>query len=379
MVALQERLQHIARDGLSLGSPGIVVAAVGDDGERSIAAAGISSLQRRDPIRTDHRFAIGSIGKTIAAVIIHQLVEEERLDLNATGGDYLGEDFLTGIANAAEAPLRTMLNHTSGIPSWEFDPDWIRRGRGDEFDPTRPFGKLDTLEYIRNRHPPTGAVGERFSYSNSNHTLLGLIVEQVTRDTFIAEARRRVFEPIGATSFAMESFEPIPDGAMACAHHLASPFFRQTAGIHPSFPETGPGIIDTSAANLSPEWAAGGFVASMNDLATYGAALADNAFGASVGESMRAFRKLEGTPDLPKPRRVGLGLFEYPTPSGPVAGHFGGTLGYCAALLFPAQGTGAVLTIGFNLGRMHTAAEDEHGSWQRWVMDQAYPGIADAE
>lgn len=322
-----------------------------------------------------HRFAIGSISKTLVAVVIHQLVAEGRLDLQARGGDHLGDEIVGGIANAAEATLESMLNHTSGIPSWEFDPDWIRRGRGDRHQPGNPFGKHDTLTYIRHRHPATNPVGAAYAYSNSNHTLLGLVIEKVTGEELVDVVRERITWPLGLGSLALESFEPIPDGAMAGAHHLATPFFRATAGLHPSFREVGPDIIDTGLADLSPEWAAGGYVATMSDLAAYGRALATDAFGESVGAAMRDFRTFPGVPDKPRPRRVGLGLFEFDSPSGRVAAHFGATLGYCAALILPVDGDGPVVTAGLNLGRMHTAAEDEHFIWQRWALDELYPAL----
>ena len=329
-------------------------------------------------MRLEYRFAIGSISKTLVAVVIHQLVEKGVLELQRTPGDYLDAAVLDGIPNAAVAPLRTLLEHTSGIPTWEFDAEWIRRGRGDRFDPERPFAKMDTLAYVRRRAPATNAPGARYAYSNTNHTILGLVIEAVTDNTFAAEVRRRILDPLRLTSFALESFETIPPGTMATPHHLATPFFRTTAGVSRHFAERGADLIDTSAADLSPEWAAGGYVAAMADLARYGHALVENAFGEGVGAALRAYREIDGTPESPFPRRPGLGLFEFLGPSGPVAGHFGGTLGYCAALMFPPVGVGTVVAVGLNLGRMHTAADAaaEHALWQSWLLEKVYPQLA---
>ena len=375
--ATQQRIEALAREGLNTGSPGVVIACLCREGLIQ-AAAGVSSLRRGDPLLPDHRFAIGSITKTVVAVVVHQLVAEDLLDLSATPAEYLDAAVITGIANADRAPLRTLLDHTSGIPSWEFDPDWIRRGRGEWFAPGHPFAKDETLSYLRGRYPPVNAPGERYSYSNTNHTLLGLIVERTTGRTFESEARRRVLDPLDLRSFALESFEPIPAGALATPHHLATPFFRTTAGISPVFTEIATDVIDTSAADLSPEWAAGGYVATVGDLCRYGHGLMTNACGESAGSAMRAFRDVEGTPRRPYRLRVAPGLFELDTPSGPVAGHFGGTLGHCAALLFPPSGSGVVLAVGLNLGRMHTDADSdaEHSVWKRWIVDDVYARVA---
>ena len=59
-----------------------------------------------------------------------------------------------------------------------------------------------------------------------------------------------------------------------------------------------------------------------------------------------------------------------------MAGHFGGTLGYCAALMFPPVGVGTVVALGLNPGRMHTAAE--HALWQSWLLEKVYPYWHDA-
>lgn len=219
---MQRDLEELAREGLKTGSPGVAIACLRPEGHIQ-AAAGVSSLRRGDRLRLDHRFAIGSITKTVVAVVVHQLAAEDVLDLNATPAEYLDDAVIAGVANADRAPLRTMLDHTSGIPSWEFDPDWIRRGRGKRFAPGRPFAKEQTLSYLRGRHPPVNAPGDRYSYSNTNHTLLGLIVERTTGRTFESEARRRVLDPLDLHSFALESFEPIPAGALATPHHLATP------------------------------------------------------------------------------------------------------------------------------------------------------------
>ena len=377
MNAPQRLIEDLAHDGLKTASPGAAIAALGPEGLLQ-AAAGVSSLRRGDPLRVDHRFAIGSITKTVVAVVIHQLAAQGVLDLNATPADYLDAATIAGIANADRAPLRTMLDHTSGIPTWEFDPAWIRRGRGDLFEPGHPFAKAETLSYLRGRYPPVNPVGERYSYSNTNHTLLGLIIERTTGRTFESEARCRVLNPQCLSSFALESFEPIPSGALAIPHHLATPFFRERAGVSPHFVECGDDVIDTSAADLSPEWAAGGYVATVADLCRYGHALMTNAYGESVGSAMRAFRDVDGAQRRPYRLRVAPGLFEFDVPRGPVAGHFGGTLGHCAALLFPPSGRGTVLAVGLNLGRMHTDAdgEAEHSVWKRWIVEEVYARLA---
>jgi D-alanyl-D-alanine carboxypeptidase len=62
--------------------------------------------------------------------VIEQLIDEGRLNLEATGRELLGDAVVAGIPNADRATVRQLLDHTSGVPSWEFDSQWIRHGRG---------------------------------------------------------------------------------------------------------------------------------------------------------------------------------------------------------------------------------------------------------
>ena len=89
-----------------------------------------------DPSRTSARahpgylYGVGSITKMFVPCVIEQLIDEGRLNLEATGRELLGDAVVAGIPNADRATVRQLLDHTSGVPSWEFDSQWIRHGRG---------------------------------------------------------------------------------------------------------------------------------------------------------------------------------------------------------------------------------------------------------
>src|SRR5579871_1035863 len=201
------------------GIPGISVAIASADAPIWTYTTGCADLITRAPIRTDHLFGIGSITKTFVAVVTLQLVEAGRLRLDATPQEFLGAA-VEGISNAECATLAQLLNHTSGIRSWEDEPTWIREGRGASLDPKRLWGKLDPLASIRGKPsiaPP--AVG--YSYSNTNHTLLGLIIEKVTGQEAMTVIRERILTPLALRDIYLEGFEPLPHDRLL--------FFNDTA------------------------------------------------------------------------------------------------------------------------------------------------------
>jgi D-alanyl-D-alanine carboxypeptidase len=242
-------LQALLDEAVSNGIPGISAAVATRDRVVWTGVAGMANLQTGAPVRSDMLFGVGSITKTFVAVVILQLAEEGRLDLNSTAALLLGAA-VAGIPNADKATLAQLLNHTGGVPSWEDDPAWIHDGRGERLDPYLTWSKAATLPYIKG-HAALAPPGEKFSYANTNFTLLGMVIEKVTGNEAVDEIHRRILTPLGLKNIHLEGFEPMPPGQLPHRYHWATPTFRQEAGVNAAFPEVRPGLIDVSRSNLS--------------------------------------------------------------------------------------------------------------------------------
>jgi D-alanyl-D-alanine carboxypeptidase len=134
--------------------------------------------------RADH-FRAGSITKTFIATVVLQLAAEHRLSLSDTVEQHL-PGLVRGAGNDGRAlTLRSLLTHTSGLHDFTTDTGG-----------TVPLTPLQAVR-IALTHPP--ADRGRFSYSNTNYVLLGLVVEQVTGRSYAAEAERRIIAPLGLT------------------------------------------------------------------------------------------------------------------------------------------------------------------------------------
>ncbi|MFI6371826.1 serine hydrolase domain-containing protein [Streptomyces sp. NPDC050546] len=134
--------------------------------------------------RSDH-FRAGSITKTFIATVVLQLAAEHRLSLSDTV-----EHHLPGLVRVAgndgrALTLRSLLTHTSGLSDFASDTG----GRA----PVTPRQAVR----IALTHPPTAR--GRFSYSNTNYVLLGLVIQQVTGHPYADEAERRIIAPLRLT------------------------------------------------------------------------------------------------------------------------------------------------------------------------------------
>ncbi|MFI6338651.1 serine hydrolase domain-containing protein [Streptomyces sp. NPDC050535] len=135
--------------------------------------------------RSDH-FRAGSVTKTFIATVVLQLAAEHRLSLSDTVDAHL-PGLVSGAGNdGAGLTLRALLTHTSGL--YDFTADTSG---------TVPVTPLQAV-HIALTHPPAAVPGQ-YAYSNTNYVLLGMIIEQVTGNSYATEAERRILTPLRLT------------------------------------------------------------------------------------------------------------------------------------------------------------------------------------
>ncbi len=349
-------LQAILESAVAGVFPGITMAVATADKLVWTGAAGYADRERNIAMAADHLLGIGSITKTFVAVVTLKLAAEGKLDIDDSIAGLLSRDVVATLPGAGETKVRQLLNHTSGLPSWEFDEAWIRDGRGKTMDPSRIWATTDTLSYLQNTVAEDSVPGTEFSYSNTNHTLLGLIIERVSGNKLVDEIRHRVVEPLGLSDVYLSGFQAVPEDRLACAYHAATEEFLAAAGVNPAFPELAGELIRISGSNWSVEWAAGGLQATAADLARFAAAgIAGWSLGAEGAAILQDFRAT-GTTGL----EVGYGIFRKYCPDlkRSILTHGGDVLGYSASMGW-FEGGQIAWSILVNRGTMHSYRDDD--------------------
>lgn len=149
MASISQKPDAILQNAVKAGVPGVSAAIASSTGILWKSQAGETDIQKHYDLTEYNIFGVGSITKVFVAVVTLQLVEEGVFKMSDTPASFLDTSVLEGIPNVATATISQMISHTSGIPTWEFEPRWIRDGRGVDCDPSRIWGKTDTLEHIR--------------------------------------------------------------------------------------------------------------------------------------------------------------------------------------------------------------------------------------
>jgi CubicO group peptidase (beta-lactamase class C family) len=148
---------------------------------------GWANAEWKIPNAPGTRFRIGSITKQFTAMLVMQQVEEGKLRLDGTIGDYLPE-YPAGPGRAIT--IHQLLTHTSGLHNYTALPRFSSELSRD------PYRRVDLLPLFDSL-PLDFAPGSRWSYSNSGYITLGVILERVGGKPYDVALRERILDPLG--------------------------------------------------------------------------------------------------------------------------------------------------------------------------------------
>jgi len=161
------------------------------DDERIIAMAarGVRRQGHSQPVSIADRWHIGSVTKSLTAVLIGTLVAEGRLNLDMPVPELLPDiDHMD--AEWAGVTLRDVLEHRAGLPA-NFGPKTMEIAAPDEA--ARPTLRRNALAEILSK-PPQARL---YLYSNIGFTLAGHVVENILNKPWEIALRERVFAALG--------------------------------------------------------------------------------------------------------------------------------------------------------------------------------------
>jgi CubicO group peptidase (beta-lactamase class C family) len=174
------------------GVPGVAIALVEDGVVTAEEAFGVAALSAARKLTSGHVFQAASLGKPITAWAILQLAETGRLSLDAPLERYLDRWPLPPSAWPTHlVTIRRILSHTAGLSL----PDYPG------FEPGQQLPSL--ADSIAGNTNGGGALtiaarpGDGFSYSGGGYTLLQMLLEQRTGESFASYMKRAILDPLG--------------------------------------------------------------------------------------------------------------------------------------------------------------------------------------
>src|SRR5919112_6891209 len=139
--------------------PAVVVGVADSDARTWLGASGTPERAGTVAVTTDARFRIASITKIFVAVVVLQLVEEGKLELDDPLSRYLPDYSAQGVT------IRQLLNHTSGIPDYSMSDDFNKNLLNDR---ERRWTAAEVLALVKDKEPDFRP-GTDYSYSNTDY------------------------------------------------------------------------------------------------------------------------------------------------------------------------------------------------------------------
>jgi CubicO group peptidase (beta-lactamase class C family) len=133
-------------------------------------------------------FIIGSVAKSFTALAIMQLVEAKRVELDAPVQRYVPWFRVASERASAEISVRHLLNHTSGLST--------KTGRSFQGDGDTSATALEQAVRKLESAALTAPVGSKYQYSTINFSVLGLIVQTVSGQSYEDYVEKRIFDPL---------------------------------------------------------------------------------------------------------------------------------------------------------------------------------------
>ncbi|MEU3416256.1 serine hydrolase domain-containing protein [Streptomyces sp. NPDC006658] len=206
--------------------------------------AGVRDVRTGAPALENARFRAGSVTKVVTAAIVLQLAAEGRIDLDGTVQRYLPglltKDFKEPVT------VRQLLDYTSGLQPGASLGDTVEAGYPHRFETLTPR-QVVAASVARG---PAYTPGTRQTYGNIHYTVLGLLVEKVTGDSYAHQAQVRIFRPLGMRH---SSFPAAGDTGIHGPHNRGYDWIDGK-------------LVDVTEWNMTDRFAAGDLVSTTADL-----------------------------------------------------------------------------------------------------------------
>ncbi len=315
--------REVAKHVMEVGPPGYIARI--DNGKQIYTLAqGVADKATGRPITEHDQFEAGSNTKTFTAVLALQQVDRGTLALDAPV-----EKYLPGVVpNGANITVRMLLNHSSGLFNYTGDPDFFVDM---DKNPQHAHTEAELLA-VAFKHDPYFAPGQGWQYSNTNYTLLGMILQKQTGKRMPALVKERITEPLGLE----HTYFADPKATNTGPGYARGYAVKYASGT--------PQYTDVSSWPVAWAGAAGAMISTTSDLSRFFSAVLQGKLF-----SQAQLKQMKTTVPLPEGFPIkggyGLGVFRTDTPVGTVWGHSGDTMGHHSTAVATEDGRRTAITV----------------------------------
>jgi CubicO group peptidase (beta-lactamase class C family) len=206
---------------------------------------GYANAEWKIPNEPDVKYRLGSITKQFTSMLIMQLVEKGKINLDGKLSEYLPY-YRKDVGD--KVTIHQLLTHTSGIPDYTESSDFMSNEIRNPLSAKALVEKYCSgdLEF---------EPGTQWKYDNSGYVILGAVIEQVTDKHYETVLKENILEPLGMNSTGYDHNEEIIE--------------KRASGYH----KAGLKIINAPYIDMSLPFAAGALYSTVEDMYKWDQAL----------------------------------------------------------------------------------------------------------
>lgn len=185
--ASQKHIDKMVETAMKKGDiPGLAILIIKDNKIFLNKGYGYANIEKKAKVNPHTQFEIASNTKAFTGYAILQLAQEGKINLNDKVSTFIPGFKMKYEDKKIDITIEQLLAQTSGIP-------------GDITEENSYSKQYDSIENIVNfakgkrlNHAP----GETFEYSNMNYDILGLIIQNVTHQSYTSYIQKHVLAPL---------------------------------------------------------------------------------------------------------------------------------------------------------------------------------------
>ncbi len=326
---------------MSENRPGATLAAVLPNGQLISLAAGFADVEENTPMPIGGQMFTGSTGKTFFSAAALQLVEAGKFSLDDKVSMFFEEEeWFKQLPNATDLTIRSLMNHTSGLPRYIFQESFLAEIKR---KPMRGFTPEERLSFVFGM-TAAHEVGKGWGYSDTNYILLGMVMEKAAGKMVYELVQERILDP-----FLLRNTYPSTQREL--------PGLTQGYIGENNFFDLPKKTIEKGKYVMNPqfEWTGGGFVTNVEDMAFWMKWLHEGQILLS-----EIYNELISPVDFKNGQKAadgyGLGTFVWETDLGIFYGHAGIMPGHLTQIEYSKENKYAIafqVNTDEGLGRSH--------------------------
>lgn len=191
-----ERVDETVKQAMAKNHiPGVSIAVVRQGKIVMTKGYGLANLESMRRASPESIYQLASVSKQFTATAIMKLVEAGKINLDAPIRTYL-----TDIPEAwSKVAVRHLLAHTSGVRSYTELPGFFANG-----NQRKDYSHKELIDLVRNL-PLDFEPGTQWHYNNTGYYLLGMMIEQVSGQSYEQFLAQNIFKPLGMAHTRLNS------------------------------------------------------------------------------------------------------------------------------------------------------------------------------